>query len=479
MADHFSRGRVMKTEKLLRPATCTRILATLCVLLVLHLPVLADERTDRIETLEKRLEKSLKLIERLEARVAELERDRNARTSRPGAEQAAAAPAPASAPKGVDNAELQSHAQAITALQQEVDQLSEGLSKSSADTGLPLHGFADVGAGWSSGSDPQRLRGFNAGTLDLYLVPQFGERVRSLFEVAFEYDPSGRLSADVERLQLGYTLRDDLTVWMGRFHTPFGLWNTWFHHGANLQASITRPRFIEFEDKGGIIPAHSVGVWASGKLGVSGGKITYDTYVSNGPSIRKRMLDYNPFTDDDGNKMFGLNIGYQPAGDLRGLSVGLHGFASSATAFSNSETPRSRTRLRMAGAYFGYDANDWEAIGEYYRFSNSDVETGRAYSSTAWFTQVGKTFGSWTPYGRYERASLNPQDVYFSSQELGRSYRRASVGVRYALDSRSSFKLELGATREDPLGQLDDNGLGVLFPRASYRRAAFQYSIAF
>lgn len=469
----------MKTEKLLWPSARARALATLCALLALHLPVLADERSDRIEALEKRLENSIKLIERLEARVAELEHERSARASRPGTDQAVAASSAASAPNSADSAELQSHSQAITALQREVGELSEGLSKNSADTGLPLHGFADVGAGWSTRSDPQRLRGFDAGTLDIYLVPQFGERVRSLVEVAFEYEPNGEVSADVERLQIGYTLSDDLTVWMGRFHTPFGLWNTWFHHGANLQTSITRPRFIEFEDKGGIIPAHSVGVWASGKFVVRGGKVTYDTYLSNGPSIRKRSIDFNPFTDDDRNKMLGLNIGFQPSGELHGLSVGVHGFASTATAFSSSDTPLGRTRLRMGGAYFGYDANDWEAIGEYYRFSNGDVQTGADYSSTAWFAQVGKTFGSWTPFGRYERASLNPQDVYFSSQALGRSYRRASVGVRYALDSRSSFKLELSTTREDAVIQLDDTGLGAPFPGASYRRAAFQYSIAF
>jgi hypothetical protein len=133
----------------------------------------------------------------------------------------------------------------------------------------------------------------------------------------------------------------------------------------------------------------------------------------------------------------------------------------------------------MGGAYLGYDANDWEAIGEYYRFANRDTNAGTTYSSTAWFVQVGKTFGTLTPYARFERTSLNPEDAYFSSQRLARSYRRAVLGARYALDSRSSFKLELSATREDSQNQLDENGLSVLFPRASYRRAALQYSIAF
>jgi hypothetical protein len=212
---------------------------------------------------------------------------------------------------------------------------------------------------------------------------------------------------------------------------------------------------------------------------VGADKLTYDAYLSNGPSIRNREIDFNPWTDDDDNKMVGFNFGYQPSGDLHGLSVGVHGFASRASAFSSSNTPMSRTRLRMGGVYFGYDANDWEAIGEYYRFFNRDVLTGSPYGSMAWFTQVGKTFGSWTPYVRYERASLSPLDPYFTSQEFARSYRRSVVGARYALDSRASFKIELSATREDPLTQIDETGAGVLFRGASYRRASFQYSIAF
>jgi hypothetical protein len=461
-----------------------RIFGAIAVSFAVQFGAMAADNPDRIDALEKRLEQSLLLIQRLEGRVGELERERNSFAAVAGA--AVASPVAASVPPAAPSERAQaattqqSQAQAIAGLQQQVDQLSDGLSKSPPDAGLPLHGFADVGAGFSGKADPQQLRGFNAGTLDLYLAPQFADRVRSLVEVAFEYDSDSRqLSVDVERLQLGYTLNDDLTVWLGRFHTPFGVWNTWFHHGANLQTSISRPRFIDFEDKGGIIPAHSVGSWASGRFEVGDEKLSYDIYISNGPSVRDRQLDFNPLTDDDHNKMVGFNFGYHPSGSLRGLTLGVHGFESRATEYENSSSPIGRTRLLMGGAYFGYDANDWEAIGEYYRFANRDLQTQSTHGSAAGFVQIGKTFGSLTPFIRYERAALSPQDLYFTTQEMGRSYRRAAVGARYALDSRSSFKLELSATREDPLGQIDDSGFGVSFPGASYRRAAFQYSIAF
>jgi hypothetical protein len=446
----------------------TRPLAPVAVVVAglwLVMPARADDQTDRIKALEKRLERSVELIETLAARVAELER--NAKTRPPIAAERERATAQSEQAKD------------IVLLQESVSQISSGLSKRELDTGLPVHGFADVGAGWSGGADPQKLRGFSVGTLDLYLTPQFGDRVKALAEIAFEFERDGKGEAEVERLQLGYTVSDAVTVWLGRFHTPFGLWNTSYHHGANLQTSIYRPRFVEFEDKGGIIPAHSVGLWASGKTRLGAGKLTYDAYLSNGPSIKQARLDPNTFTDDNGNKMLGFNLGYQPAGALGGLTVGIHGFGSTVNAYANSGATLNQTRLRMAGAYFGYDADDWEAIGEYYSLSNSDVAGGPGHTSRAWFVHVGRAFGSLTPFARFEHTALDPQDNYFRSQLAARSYKRSVLGARYALDSRSSLKLELSHTSESPSLQLDENGTATPGPGGSYRRASIQYSIAF
>jgi hypothetical protein len=257
------------------------------------------------------------------------------------------------------------------------------------------------------------------------------------------------------------------------------LWNTSFHHGANLQTSLSRPRFVEFEDKGGIIPAHSVGLWASGKARLGPGKITYDGYLSNGPRIRDRHLNFNAFTDDNSGKMLGGSLGYEPAGLFSGLTAGVHGFGSTVNAYSSSGLVLNQTKLRMTGGYFGYDADDWEAIGEYYRFANSDMVGGAKHGSNAWFIHVGRMFGALTPYVRYERTALAADDAYFSSQRVGRSYKRATAGARYALDAKSSLKLEVSETSEASVLQIDQTGALVPFPAASYRRAAFQYSIAF
>lgn len=432
------------------------VAAGLCSALVA--PALADAQADRLQALEKRLEGSVQLIEKLSARINELERN---------ARPAAAAPAAAA------------QAEAMQTLQREVGQLSEGMARHGGDTGLQVHGFADVGAAWSSGNDPGKLRGFNAGTLDLYLTPQFGERVKGLAELVVEYGQDGGVAVDLERLQLGYTVSDALTVWLGRFHTPYGLWNTAFHHGANLQTSISRPRFIEFEDKGGILPSHSVGAWASGKTALGTGKLTYDAYVANGTRIADRTLDFSAYTDGNANKMLGGNLGYQAGGALGGLTLGVHAFGSTVPVHDTTDAVISNTKLRMAGAYIGYDENDWEVIGEYYHFANVDLGANQRHASNIGFLQVGRTIGAWTPFVRFEKAALDPGDNYFRSQASGQSYRRAAFGVRYALDPKSSFKFELGDTREGAVDLIDETGAVAPFTARSYRRAAFQYSVAF
>ena len=194
---------------------------------------------DRINQLERKLEQSFKIIEQLNQRVQDLESARAA--SKPGA---------ASEPV------LPPQAERLEAVEQKVTDLVENAGKSQGDRGIPVHGFADVGFGKASaGAGINHANGFAIGTLSFYLAPQFTDRTKALIELAFEGDSAeGVIATDLERLQFGYTLSDAATLWLGRFHTPFGYWNTAYHHGTQIQTSALRPRFIDFEDKGGIVP---------------------------------------------------------------------------------------------------------------------------------------------------------------------------------------------------------------------------------
>ena len=134
----------------------------------------------------------------------------------------------------------------LATVEKDLGELVESDSKGSTGGGIPVHGFADVGYTHASNNDTrldQAGHGFWANSLDFYLTPQFSDRSKALIELIFEFLPDG-LATDLERIQLGYTFNDQLTTWIGRFHAPYGYWNTAYHHGAEIQTSITRPSIL-------------------------------------------------------------------------------------------------------------------------------------------------------------------------------------------------------------------------------------------
>ena len=412
-----------------------RLRATvLATVLALPLAASAQDDAQRIRDLERKLQESMRLIEQLTQRVNDLERGKA-----PAAPAATAGP-PAAATPAATQAR-------IDALEKTVSDMAT--APRATDFGVPLHGFADVG--YEHTTNPgERRAGFAIGNLDLYLTPSFGNRIKTLAELVFEVAEDGSLATDLERLQLGYTVSDALTLWMGRFHTPYGYWNAAFHHGAQIQTSVTRPRFIDFEDKGGILPAHSVGLWATGQARVGNGRLHYDAYLANGDRIDGGVLDFNAARDDNSNKLVGFNVGYAPRGPLEGLLFGLHGFQFEADGYEDG-IATSRTRVKMAGGYFFYDANNWEGIGEYYRFRDTRLDGAGGGTMTSWagFLQLGYTLSDlWTPFYRYEKTSLDQNDPFFALQESGRSYDRHVFGLRYNLSPQSALKLEGNRTRE-------------------------------
>lgn len=319
--------------------------------------------------------------------------------------------------------------------------------------GVPLHGFADIGAGRSREANTLRTgaKGFNVANFSLYLTPEFGERVKALMELLFEVEREGGLATDLERLQIGYTFSDAATLWGGRFHTPYGLWNTAFHHGAQIQTALSRPRFLEFEDRGGILPAHTVGAWLTGTFPGNFLRFNYDLYTGNSPTIQVDatrpapggVLNPRVGGTDQYAATTGLRAEIAPRGALDGLKLGVSALRSNVqdAPFVN------QTRLFTYGPYLSYNNDQWEVLGELYRFRNRDLSgvTG-THTSTAWYVQAGYNFGRTTPYVRAERASLDQTDNYFATLISGRSYDTTSLGLRFDLTNSVALKFEAGRT---------------------------------
>jgi len=405
-------------------------------LLVASGSALAATDAERIDELERKLEQSVTLIKQLTQRVQQLEGG------------AARTPAASSAPPA---ASAQPAADPLAGRVKELEQqVASMASQPDNDRGLELHGFADVGF---TAAGPGRDSGAHLGALDFYLTPKLTDRIKFLFELNFECCEDGGIGVDLERMQIGYIANDYLTLWAGRFHTPFGYWNTAFHHGAQLQTTILRPKFLDFEDAGGIVPVHTVGLWANGSVKTSSGRFGYDAYVGNAPTIHMEdpaaagSGELDPGMSRAGARAatVGANIFYAFRGAAEGLRIGVH--ALTTKVVDTALLPNS-TRVRMFGGWLAYLEDNWEVLAEQYTFRNSDLSgtTGR-HSSNAWYAQAGYQFGPWTPYARYELASLDQNDAYFAQQESGQSYKRVVGGVRYDLTPKTALKLEVQRTR--------------------------------
>ena len=281
--------------------------------------------------------------------------------------------------------------------------------------GLTLHGFADVFyTSTGEQNSPSGNTGFKLGNLDLYLAPSLSDHIRALMEDVVEFDDwyppgsnNGQPAIDIERLQVGYVVSDDLTVWIGRFHTPYGYWNTAYHHGAQLQPTVMRPQFVAFEDHGGILPAHTEGLWATGHKTFGPGRLTYDAYLGNGQRILDGALDMQNEGNADAHTSLGTRLGYEfRGGVLDTLWVGLHAFEEEVPNFV-SGVMTAQTDVQVTGGFFHWTPGDWELIGEYYGFRNRAHDApGPTYASSAWFAEADYTFlGLITPLVRFERGS--------------------------------------------------------------------------
>lgn len=420
----------------------------------------ATKEEKRLAELERKLEASLKTIEALNNRIGELEQS-SSRAAQAGASQAATRElaVSASATANTAAASATEAASRASAIESSLAQMQDASQRSAATVGVPLHGFMDVGYVQSNRKPADgRKSGFTLGNVDFYLTPEFGDRIKSLIELAFEYGDEGTLNTDLERMQFGYTFDNNMTLWAGRFHTPYGYWNTAFHHGAQIQTSIARPRMVAFEDQGGILPAHTVGLWVTGQTPAGSGKIGYDAFIGNGPRLMDGVIDFQGMRDDNGNKLAGGAVKYRFGGAADGLVLGVHGMQGDYNVYQTGSTPVASGKMRMTGAFGYFENDDWETIAEYYHFNNANRGGAPGtYDSWAGFVQAGRNIdASLTAFVRWEKASLNGQDNYFRGLEAGGSYTRQALGLRYTINPKTALKFELLRTDDAREGRTNE-----------------------
>lgn len=339
-----------------------------------------------------------------------------------------------------------------------------------------LKGFGDVTYTNSTekGNDKDS---FSLGMLDLYASQLIDDKIDVFFELVIETDEkTGEPVADLERFQIGYIVNDALKVRAGRFHNILGYWNTAYHHGAQLQTSVDRPAFLNFEDDGGILPAHMVGLWFSGRLKTAPATVLYGVMAGNGSRVRDGVLDPNNASDDDKTKAASFRLTIEPSA-VEGLGVSLSGNLSTIKGHTTTQTIHPITQIitqtitqsmevrqGVFSADVTYFAGNVEFIGEYYIINDED-ELSNDYSSSAYFAQGGYLIGEeLLPYLRYEKTSVDENDPYFKELLRTKDTETMIGGLRYNISPASSLKAEVRGV---------DNGTD------KFEEYAIQWAVAF
>lgn len=323
--------------------------------------------------------------------------------------------------------------------------------------GFELKGFSDITFTYTDNkqdtSDPNTKGSFALGQFDLYVSQNIGERLDFLSELVVEGNSAtGEFVVDLERLQIGYIFDDALKVRAGRFHNLLGYWNMAFHHGAQIQTTIERPEFLKFEDDGGILPVHVIGLWVGGRLAARPGALEYGVMVANGakvkgidPAAPAGELDPNSAGDNSKNKAVSFHLRWMPHA-IRGLSMGVSGNFSQLQFFdlvTGAQIEINGSKEVAQGIYgvdLEYLAHNIEFLSELYQIRDHGTKTFLNY---AWYVQGGyKIANRFTPYARFERMTVHEDDPYFAAlgtQDLSKTI----VGIRFDIIPSSSLKAEV------------------------------------
>ena len=283
---------------------------------------------------------------------------------------------------------------------------------------------------------------FALGQLDLYTTQSIDDRTDVFVELVVEANDAGEFVIDLERLQLGYLLTDNIKLRAGRFHNILGYWNTAYHHGAQLYTSVARPGFLEFEDDGGILPSHIVGLWLSGRYKAPSADLNYSIMFGNGSKVNNGVLDANNIDDDRGNKAVSFRFSAAPEA-IKGLEVGVSGNVAVVSGYDATNVETMRVKQQILALDVTYFANHAEFLAEYYSIKDKDDLTGdQKYSNSAYYVQAGYSIGKFMPFARFEKVSIDKDvDPYFNTLGTTDS-ERTVAGVRYNMSLVSAIKAE-------------------------------------
>jgi hypothetical protein len=317
---------------------------------------------------------------------------------------------------------------------------------------LQLRGYADVG--WNTSDQKGSTNSFALGQFNLFIRSRLTDKASFLSETVVEADPgTNQFGIDLERLELIYNVSDRLNLQFGRYHTAIGFYNTAYHHSALMQTALGRPFLFDFEDHGGILPIHSVGMSATGiisnKLGLH-----YIAEIGNGRNPRSDVNPVQNVTDDNNGKAFNLGFFVRPD-RLPGLQFGF-------SNYHDHVTPPGKPNVteNILAAHIIYQNSSFEFLNEAVVLRHSIDHTNLTTNIPGFYSQISRRFGNYRPYFRYEYVNVPGSDPLYSDVAL---VHGPKAGLRFDLNDFTALKAEFGREMHRGLSSVNRFGTQLAF----------------
>jgi hypothetical protein len=312
---------------------------------------------------------------------------------------------------------------------------------------LRIRGFGDI----SVHGDTQKgdHTTFSLGQLDLFVTSDVSDRFKFISEIVFEGGPSNiygkvegeanSFSVDVERYLLQYAHNDFFNISAGRVHTAIGYYNTEYHHSSWLQTTTGRPFLFDFEDHGGILPIHMVGVSATGEIPSGSLGLHYVAEMGNGRASRQPLLQ-EPVQNvlaDQNHKAFNLALFARPE-SVHGLQTG---FSFYHDLLAPQNEPKISESIMAAHAVLIRPKYEWlnEALIDRHVLPGS-LGT---FNTPGFYSQVSKQFASYRPYLRYQYVNASNREPLFPDVGLRHG---PSAGLRFDASESVALKFQYDYT---------------------------------
>ena len=312
---------------------------------------------------------------------------------------------------------------------------------------LRIRGFGDVSLQGDTRKGDSTF--FSLGQLDLFVTSEMSERFKFLADILFEggphYNfslnsvPPTTLNVDLERYQLQYSLNDYLSLSAGRGHVAIGYYSTAYQHSTWLQTATGRPLLYEFEDSGGILPIHMIGVSASGMIPSGALGLHYVAEVGNGRAVRNPLEQEaiaNPI-DDENHIAYNFALFGRPDA-IPGFQTG---FSDYRDVLSPANAPKIAENIFAGHAILIRPKYEWlnEAVLDH----QSLVGTSTVFNTPGFYSQVSRQYGSYRPYLRYQYLNVAKNEPVFPDAALRHG---PSFGLRYDASESVALKFQYDYT---------------------------------